>query len=523
MITDFNMKKQTWQTGIGGGYLSSKLGKIKTKKNDNYISIVVRVIDATKAVRILGSNFDKSQINKITIDGVESEIISDTLMFPNTGDFTVNIYMNPTNLYSLFAYCDRIVKCDFTNLDTSKVTTMNRMCFRMYNLEELCIKNLNIANVTDMMGAFAYLYLIKSIDISHLNTSKVTNFFGLFLKDYILEEVKGCKNLVTKACEDASAIFSGTKVKNVDTSNWDTSNVTTFNNAFCDSKIEKLDLSHLDMSKATCYDCMFEACPNLTEVKLGKINPEATITNIFNEVRTNGILYYDSKYDYSKIIAALPTDWTARSFESIKNEKSFLSNISKGGKITLSTPVELTNAAVVKGTSSINLNNQTITGGLFSESEGIINKGNSDSYAFWVKEGGDLTIDGEGEVKTQAATYSMAVWAQGGKVIINGGIFSNAGEGSDLIYASNGGKVYIYGGEFHACEKQAGVSGTTNKYSALNIKDSDRGISEIVVYGGKFYGFDPANNTSEGPNTNFVANGYKSVEIETNVWEIIKE
>lgn len=32
MITDFNMKKQTWQTGIGGGYLSSKLGKIKTKK-----------------------------------------------------------------------------------------------------------------------------------------------------------------------------------------------------------------------------------------------------------------------------------------------------------------------------------------------------------------------------------------------------------------------------------------------------------------------------------------------------------
>lgn len=117
----------------------------------------------------------------------------------------------------------------------------------------------------------------------------------------------------------------------------------------------------------------------------------------------------------------------------------------------------------------------------------------------------------------------MAVWAQGGTVIINGGKFYNEGEGSDLIYASAGGKVYIYGGEFYPNKKQEGVDGTANPYSALNIKDIDRGISEIKVYGGKFYNFDPANNLSEGPNTNFVAEGYKSVEIEPNVWEVVKE
>jgi hypothetical protein len=79
-----------------------------------------------------------------------------------------------------------------------------------------------------------------------------------------------------------------------------------------------------------------------------------------------------------------------------------------------------------------------------------------------------------------------------------------------LIYASAGGKVYIYDGEFHANERQEGVSGTANKHSALNVKDSDykSGVSEIVVYGGKFYGFNPENNLSEGPGTNFVAEGY---------------
>ena len=33
----------------------------------------------------------------------------------------------------------------------------------------------------------------------------------------------------------------------------------------------------------------------------------------------------------------------------------------------------------------------------------------------------------------------------------------------------------------------------------------------ISVTGGKFYRFDPANNVSEGANTNFVAAGYSSV------------
>lgn len=181
-----------------------------------------------------------------------------------------------------------------------------------------------------------------------------------------------------------------------------------------------------------------------------------------------------------------------------------------GAKVTLSSDVALTNSLVIDKNVTIDLNGKNLTGGLFTESNGAMTAGQTDSYVFWVKDGATLTIEGEGTIVSQAAKYSMAVWAQGGKVVINGGNFYNNGEGSDLIYASAGGEVVIKGGKFVACEKQAGVSGTQEKRSALNIK-GDGTNSSITVYGGTFFHFNPANNKSEGDNTNYVAPGYKSV------------
>lgn len=172
-------------------------------------------------------------------------------------------------------------------------------------------------------------------------------------------------------------------------------------------------------------------------------------------------------------------------------------------------PVVATKAETVHEV-TIDLNGKDIIAPLFAESDGNVTDGDTDSYAFWVKEGGKLTINGNGNVTTQACTYSIAVWAQGGEVVINGGTYANAGEGSDLIYASAGGKVTVNGGTFNANKKQAGVVGNNNEYSALNLKDNTG--STIIVYGGTFYNFNPADNLSEGPGTNFVATGYNVVQ-----------
>lgn len=191
------------------------------------------------------------------------------------------------------------------------------------------------------------------------------------------------------------------------------------------------------------------------------------------------------------------------------------------GDVILSSNYSPKTPIVINDVTNVNLNGKKITAPIFSESNGEVLEGDSDSYGFWVKEG-ELTIEGDGEVVAQKAKYSMAVWANGGKVTIKGGKFYNNGDNSDLIYASNGSLVEIYGGEFYA-NKNEGASGTKNDYPALNIKDKDRKNTSILVYGGKFYGFNPADNVSEGADTNFVAKGYKSIEIEPNVWEVVKE
>ena len=188
-----------------------------------------------------------------------------------------------------------------------------------------------------------------------------------------------------------------------------------------------------------------------------------------------------------------------------------------GETITLTQDVNQT--CVIDGKKvTVDLNGHTLTGGLFAESNGEMNEGATDSYGFWVKNGGELTVTGNGAVKTQACNYSIAVWAQGGKVTIQNGAFENFGEGSDLIYASANGHVVINGGEFKACEKQTGVEGTENKYSVLNLRDNTG--SSILVNAGKFYKFNPADNLSENPKVNFVAEG-KTVEQDGD-WFIVK-
>lgn len=122
---------------------------------------------------------------------------------------------------------------------------------------------------------------------------------------------------------------------------------------------------------------------------------------------------------------------------------------------------------------------------------------------------GNTVISGEGTVAATlgSANYSMAVWASGGKVEINGGTYTNETDGSargtDLIYASGNAQIEINGGTFIAAKPKW----------TLNCKDADykSGIANIVVKGGHFYKFDPANNDTEGPGTNYVAEGYKSV------------
>lgn len=100
---------------------------------------------------------------------------------------------------------------------------------------------------------------------------------------------------------------------------------------------------------------------------------------------------------------------------------------------------------------------------------------------------GTLTLEGNGTVNAVGDNdYSMALWADGGKIVINGGVYTNEGAGEhdhyDLLYVKNGGIIEINGGEFK-CQ--------TPEWT-LNSNDDPAKAGSIVIAGGKFYKFNPA-------------------------------
>ena len=194
---------------------------------------------------------------------------------------------------------------------------------------------------------------------------------------------------------------------------------------------------------------------------------------------------------------------------SIETLEALTEAIAAGGKIEVAASIDApTGFAITVDTTIVNngeitIKEDTVGDGVFTVTNGT------------------LILNGKGTINGLGKNdWSMAVWAkENGKVIINDGYFTNIGAKStedsehfDLIYASGNAQIEINGGEFK-CE--------TPKWT-LNIKDKDRATASIIVKGGKFHGFNPANCEVEGPNTNFVAPGYKVVE-EDGIFTVMPE
>lgn len=202
----------------------------------------------------------------------------------------------------------------------------------------------------------------------------------------------------------------------------------------------------------------------------------------------------------------------------VKNAESLKALVATGGSAKLVDDIEINYPLVLSGNTDvvIDLNGHS-----------IVNKtqvnGNY-TVVFNVTGNSHLTINGEGEVKALEETsdvdgYRMAVWAYDDAVVdINGGYFYNKQlnpETSNLIYVMDRAVVNVSGGKFETAMLNA--QGTS---LLLNMQDASRATAKINVTGGQFVDFDPADCVSEGPHTNFVADGYVSVK-NGNVWTVL--
>ena len=136
----------------------------------------------------------------------------------------------------------------------------------------------------------------------------------------------------------------------------------------------------------------------------------------------------------------------------------------------------------------------------------------------------NLEINGEGTIRAEGS-YGLWNSATSGKIVINGG---NIEAQTHAVYAENG-VIEINGGTFkltNADTAERDENGNLRFLINCLDKNYKAGTAKIIVKGGKFYEFDPANNVAEGPGTKFVAEGYHSVMSEEDgkrVYTVVKD
>lgn len=187
---------------------------------------------------------------------------------------------------------------------------------------------------------------------------------------------------------------------------------------------------------------------------------------------------------------------------SVPADGSLTTLLGKSGIIKLTEDVEsgtYTGGITSKNITTLNLNGKTIT----------TTANTTTNPSIMARGKQQLTINGSGTIN---ANGHVAIQSYGVDTVINlgGTVF---GRPTYVTDRSGGELIYCYQGTINISNGIFRNDGENKKFT-LNCYDANyrNGTAKIVVTGGKFYDFDPGNNTAEGENTSFLADGYVSVQ-----------
>ena len=152
------------------------------------------------------------------------------------------------NASYMFAFFENLTEIEGLNqVDTSEVTSMQRMFYDCVNLSSLDLSNFNTTKVTNMNEMFKYGYSLTSLDLSNFDTAKVT---------------------------DMSYMFASNKsLTSLDLSNFDTAKVVDMTRMFMNStNLKTLNISSFQMAQVTSKSEMLKTLPKLSTLVLGPNN-----------------------------------------------------------------------------------------------------------------------------------------------------------------------------------------------------------------------------------------------------------
>ena len=174
-----------------------------------------------------------------------------------------------------------------------------------------------------------------------------------------------------------------------------------------------------------------------------------------------------------------------------------------GGNIRVDSDVVPTETLVAEKNTTLDMNGSTIA------NENDIWNAANDAWSLVSArgEGVELTIDGNGTFQAKEDDCYAVDVQDGANVVIENGTFIG---NIHAVYVLEG-KLTVKGGFFAVQQKYPDAT-KANEF-VLNCYDKNRadGKASIVVMGGTFVNFNPADCKAEGEHTNFVADGYSVV------------
>ena len=199
-------------------------------------------------------------------------------------------------------------------------------------------------------------------------------------------------------------------------------------------------------------------------------------------------------------VAVTDENYPASDNASLKQE------MKKGGNVELANDILVEDTIVAEKETKLDMKGKTIanTADLWNESTG--------AWSLVSARGADakITIDGNGKFAAKENDCFAVDVQDGAAVTIKNGTFIG---NVHAVYVYEG-TAEIKGG-FYSVQQKYNVAGKENGF-VLNCYDANRkaGIAEIIVTGGTFVNFNPADCWAEGAHTNFVADGYSVISEE---------
>ena len=201
----------------------------------------------------------------------------------------------------------------------------------------------------------------------------------------------------------------------------------------------------------------------------------------------------------------------------IKNVESLKALFATGGEATLAADLDLGETVSVAAGKEVTLD---LNGKTISNTTDLwdVPDAHAGNWSLLSVKGGTLTIKGAGALQAKENDCYAVDVQDGGKVVIEDGTYVG---NIHAVYVQKG-TAEIKGGKYSV--KQTYPDAAKAYGFVLNCYDANRaaGTAKILVSGGEFVKFNPADCWAEGAHTNFLAEGYMSVETEEGVWTVVR-